>query len=185
MRWPSNPLAKRSCPRSNEGILRHSALLAERSVEEVQGWAANLAADADRLAHLSRDPGANDHEHCILDLARRTLALMRRRLDERAALDFDSMIGLTRDLIRDHADVRRVLQRRIRLLIIDEFQDVDPVQQEIAWLLGDPGSGRADTTRLMLVGDPKQSIFRFRRADVAVWTRVRRELEADRVAFIR
>ena len=155
-----------------------SALLAERSVEEVQGWAANLATDADRLAHLSRDPGANDHEHCILDLARRTLALMRRRLDERAALDFDSMIGLTRDLIRDHADVRRVLQRRIRLLIIDEFQDVDPVQQEIAWLLGDPGSGRADTTRLMLVGDPKQSIFRFRRADVAVWTRVRRELEA-------
>ncbi len=154
------------------------ALLAERSVEDVQGWAANLASDADRLVHLSRDPDASEHERCVLELARRTLASMRHRLDERAALDFDSMIGLTRDLIRDRTDVRRVLQRRIRLLIIDEFQDVDPVQQEIAWLLGEPGSGRGDTTRLMLVGDPKQSIFRFRRADVAVWTRVRRELEA-------
>ncbi|MHB1327498.1 MAG: UvrD-helicase domain-containing protein [Gemmatimonadales bacterium] len=153
------------------------ALLAERSVEDVQGWVARLALDADRLAHLSRDSGASEHEQCILELARRALASMRHRLNERAALDFDSMIGLTRDLIRDHADIRRVLQRRIRLLIIDEFQDVDPAQQEIAWLLGEPGSGRRDTTRLMLVGDPKQSIFRFRRADVAVWTRVRRELE--------
>lgn len=153
-------------------------LLAERRVDEIEGWVARLAGDADRLAHLSLDPGPSEHERVILELGRRALALVRHRLEQRAAIDFDAMIGLTRDLLRDRPDVCRVLQSRIRLLVIDEFQDVDPTQQEIAWLLGEPASGRRDTTRLMLVGDPKQSIFRFRRADVGVWTRVRRQFEA-------
>jgi ATP-dependent helicase/nuclease subunit A len=153
-------------------------LLAEYAVDEVFEWVARLAGEADRLAQLARDPEADARERAILTLAGRTLTRLRRWLAERSAFDFDSMIGLTRDLLRDHPGVRRTLQRRIRLLIIDEFQDVDPVQQEIAWLLGEPESGRPETTRLMLVGDPKQSIFRFRRADVAVWTRVQRRFEA-------
>jgi DNA helicase-2/ATP-dependent DNA helicase PcrA len=111
-------------------------LLEAYEVEKVLGWAARLAADADRLAALEGDGDADERERVILALARRTLTLMRRRLDERSALDFDSMITLVRDLLRDRPDVRRVLQRRIRLLVIDEFQDVDPAQQEIAWLLG-------------------------------------------------
>lgn len=160
-------------------------LLAEWRVDQVEGWVARLAADADRLAHLRRDPDPSEGERVILELGRRALARLRRRLDQRGAIDFDAMIGLTRDLLRDRADVCRVLRSRIRLLVIDEFQDVDPAQQEIAWLLGDPTSGRPDATRLMLVGDPKQSIFRFRRADVAVWTRVRREFEAGAGALHR
>ena len=101
----------------------------------------------------------------------------RRRLDRAGALDFDRMIVWTRDLLRRDPTVRRTLQRRIRTLIVDEFQDVDPAQREIAYLLGVPEERRPDTTRLMLVGDPKQSIYRFRRADVTVWRGVQEDFE--------
>jgi ATP-dependent helicase/nuclease subunit A len=153
-------------------------LLGAYEVEKVERWVARLAADGDRLAMLERDAEADSRERAILELARRAHELVRQRLHERSAFDFDAMIGLTRDLLRDRPDVRRVLQRRIRLLIVDEFQDVDPAQQEIAWLLGEPGQAGSNATRLMLVGDPKQSIFRFRRADVTVWNRVQRDFEA-------
>ena len=69
----------------------------------------------------------------------------------------------------------------LHTLIVDEFQDVDPVQREIACLLGDPESAPADTTRLMLVGDPKQSIYRFRGADVTVWRGVERDFRRTAV----
>ena len=82
------------------------------------------------------------------------------------------MIVWTRDVAPRRPRCPTPLQRRLHTLIVDEFQDVDPVQKEIAWLLGDPDSRRADTTRLMLVGDPKQSIYRFRGADVTVWRSV-------------
>ena len=100
-----------------------------------------------------------------------------RRLVDAGALDFDRMIVWTRDLLARDATVRRTLQRRIRTLIVDEFQDVDPAQREIAYLLGAPEEQRPETTRLMLVGDPKQSIYRFRRADVTVWRSVEQEFE--------
>ena len=102
---------------------------------------------------------------------------MDRRLEERSAIDFDRVIVRTRDLLGASYQVLAALRRRLKVLIVDEFQDVDPVQKQIAYLLGDPDSGRKDTTRLMLVGDPKQSIYRFRRADVAVWREVQRDFE--------
>ncbi|HXY19747.1 MAG TPA: ATP-dependent DNA helicase [Gemmatimonadales bacterium] len=149
-------------------------LLAERSVGDVEGWTAELASDADRLAHLAAGH-LGPRERTLVALAERTLAAVRRRLDDLGALDFDSMITLTRDLLRDQPAVRRALQRRVRCLVVDEFQDVDPVQKEIAYLLGEPAAGKPEGTRLMLVGDPKQSVFRFRRADVTVWRAVERE----------
>jgi ATP-dependent helicase/nuclease subunit A len=156
-------------------------LLAERSVGDVERWTATLAADADRLAHLAAGH-LGPHERTLVALAQRVLAAVRQRLDDRGALDFDAMITLTRDLLRDDAAVRRALQRRVRCLIVDEFQDVDPVQKEIAYLLGEPAGGGPDRTRLMLVGDPKQSVFRFRRADVTVWRAVEREFQEWRAA---
>jgi ATP-dependent helicase/nuclease subunit A len=164
-------LEERSLPGLDE-------LLKDLSVENVLGYAARLVSDADRLKHIARDDGLDGRERALVELAGRALALVHRRLGQRSAVDFDSMIVLTRDLLRDRPDVRRVLQRRIRVLIVDEFQDVDPVQQEIAWRLAEPESGKDDTTRLMLVGDPKQSIFRFRRSDVTIWSRAQRDFEA-------
>lgn len=154
-------------------------LLARHRQDEVRRWAARLAGDGDRLARFA---GVQDHgpaERALLALAREARALLERRLEERGAVDFDRMITRTRDLLRDNDSVRRRIRARLHTLIVDEFQDVDPAQKEIAWLLGDPAARRDDTTRLMLVGDPKQSIYRFRRADVAVWRTVQQAFEGD------
>ena len=151
-------------------------LLATYSVADVEGWVCTLLGDSGRLARILGSPAPRSAlETALLRLAERALVRHSARLGELGALDFDRMIAWTRDLLAQQPAVRRALQRRLRTLIVDEFQDVDPVQQEIAYLLGEPASGRADTTRLMLVGDPKQSIYRFRRADVTVWSAVERD----------
>ncbi|WP_394828507.1 UvrD-helicase domain-containing protein [Pendulispora albinea] len=100
-------------------------------------------------------------------------------------LDFLDLLLLTRNLLRDHADVRRELQQRFTHLLVDEFQDTDPLQAEILLLLAasDPAEYEAMRAfpvpgKLFVVGDPKQSIYRFRRADVALYESIKRHLEA-------
>jgi len=90
-------------------------------------------------------------------------------------LDFLDLLLKTRNLIRDRADVRAELQRRFSHIFVDEFQDTDPLQAEILLLLSasDPAvASWRDVTpargKLFVVGDPKQSIYRFRRADVGL-----------------
>lgn len=100
-----------------------------------------------------------------------------------ALLDFDDLIFAARDLLRDHDKVRRALAARFSHVLVDEFQDTDPLQTEIFWrLCGDPSADDAseDWTAfkirpgaLFLVGDPKQAIYRFRGADVSAYVRAR------------
>ncbi len=100
-----------------------------------------------------------------------------------ALLDFDDLIFAARDLLRDHEPVRQALAARYRHVLVDEFQDTDPLQAEIVWrLCGEPANAdaRDDWTRfairpgaLFLVGDPKQAIYRFRGADVAAYVQAR------------
>ena len=87
--------------------------------------------------------------------------------------------------MRDDAAVRGELQERFTHLFVDEFQDTDPLQAEILLLLAADDPGERDWRRvrpvpgkLFLVGDPKQSIYRFRRADVALYEDVKRQLVA-------
>ncbi|MGH3951616.1 MAG: UvrD-helicase domain-containing protein, partial [Pseudonocardiaceae bacterium] len=103
----------------------------------------------------------------------------RRRAD--GELEFHDLLVLARDVLRADPVVRRRLHAQWPVLLIDEFQDTDPLQVEIACLLaghgdGDPPEEWADIDvapgRLFFVGDPKQSIYRFRRADVASYTSV-------------
>jgi ATP-dependent helicase/nuclease subunit A len=95
-------------------------------------------------------------------------------------LDFLDLLVRTRDLVRERADVRADLQGRFSHIFVDEFQDTDPLQAEILVLLAaaDPAVSRwRDATpvpgKLFVVGDPKQSIYRFRRADVGVYQEVK------------
>jgi ATP-dependent helicase/nuclease subunit A len=100
------------------------------------------------------------------------------------ALDFLDLLLRARDLVRDRADVREHFQRRFTCLFVDEFQDTDPLQAELLLLLAadDPTARDAWRVRpvpgkLFVVGDPKQSIYRFRRADVRIYSRVCAQLE--------
>jgi ATP-dependent exoDNAse (exonuclease V) beta subunit len=83
-----------------------------------------------------------------------------------AALDFEDLQILARNLLRDHPGVRERLRRRFRYVMVDEFQDADPLQDQIVRLL----AGEPPGDRLFLVGDPKQSIYRFRQAEVGLFT---------------
>lgn len=100
-------------------------------------------------------------------------------------VDFLDLLLKTRNLVRDQAAVRADFQRRFTHLFVDEFQDTDPLQAEILLLLAadDPEveewrAARPTSGKLFLVGDPKQSIYRFRRADVGTYFEVRELLRA-------
>ena len=100
-----------------------------------------------------------------------------------ALLDFDDLLYQARDLLRDHEPVRAALAARYSHVLVDEFQDTDPLQAEIIWRLGREGpprepwqDGPIRPGALFLVGDPKQAIYRFRGADVQTYLAARRAL---------
>jgi ATP-dependent exoDNAse (exonuclease V) beta subunit len=108
-----------------------------------------------------------------------------------AALDFVDLLLRARDLLRDRRDVRAEMQARLTHVFVDEFQDTDPLQAEILLLLSasDPSVDRwQDVTpapgKLFIVGDPKQSIYRFRRADVGTYQAVKNQLLARGAACV-
>ncbi|NDE75631.1 MAG: hypothetical protein EB039_06135, partial [Proteobacteria bacterium] len=111
-------------------------------------------------------------------------AFTRREADRRRAAGvttFQDLLTRARDLLRDNPEVRRRAHARWQRLFVDEFQDTDPLQAEIAWFLCANPEQANETDwralqivpgRLFIVGDPKQSIYRFRRADIAVYNEV-------------
>ena len=146
-------------------------------------------------------------------LYRRCVALLTKGRDaakaerrRRNALSFNDLLILTADVLRTNADVRSALQHKYRWLLVDEFQDTDPVQAEIMFLLAADDAVVAETAdspslrraglqsgrspsppadwrsvplrpgALFVVGDPKQSIYRFRRADIDIYNEVRARL---------
>ena len=109
-----------------------------------------------------------------------TPALARYELLKRrtSRLDYVDLLTCTRRLLMSSEAVRRELAARVRHVLVDEVQDTDPLQLEIVLLLssddpsvGDPWRCRPAPGRLFVVGDPKQSIYLFRRADVAPYAR--------------
>ncbi len=160
-----------------EGVARAHVLDRHKKIVEVLQRFARVA-DADLAAHLQQE-------------LRDPIAIYDRLKTESGRLDFVDLLLEARDLIRDHEDVRRDAQRRYARIFVDEFQDTDPLQAEILLLLasGDPHERdwrnvTPDKGKLFLVGDPKQSIYRFRRADVGVYRQVTDQLVRRGVASI-
>jgi ATP-dependent exoDNAse (exonuclease V) beta subunit len=107
------------------------------------------------------------------------------------ALDFLDLLLRARNLIVDDEAVRRHFQSRFTHLFVDEFQDTDPLQAELLVLLAadDPTCARWQDVspvpgKLFIVGDPKQSIYRFRRADVDVYRLVCEHLRERGATFV-
>jgi ATP-dependent exoDNAse (exonuclease V) beta subunit len=123
----------------------------------------------------------------VLPHVERFVARYTRERRQAGKADFDDLLFWARDLLRDSEAARRYFRRRFRAVLIDEFQDTDPVQAELALLLTsdeEPGEDwrklKPAPGRLTVVGDPKQSIYRFRRADIGVYDLVQSGALADR-----
>ena len=96
------------------------------------------------------------------------------------SLNYQDLLMQAADLLRDKPAVRAYFRRRFSHLLVDEFQDTDPVQAEVMLLLTAESPQETDWRRcrpvggsLFVVGDPKQSIYRFRRADIVTYNQVK------------
>ncbi len=109
-------------------------------------------------------------------------------------LSFHDLLVLTRRLLRSDELVRTGLHHRYRYLLLDEFQDTDPIQIELAVLVAstEPVGSRPwpelaqvlEPGRLVVVGDPKQAIYRFRRADMAVYAETEKVLVPETTRLV-
>ena len=108
--------------------------------------------------------------------------------------DYDDLLLWARELLETSPVAREHFRRRFTRIIVDEFQDTDPIQADIVLCLagtGDPLPGRSWTAMeprpgvLTVVGDPKQSIYRFRRADLAIYDDIKHGVMADHQSVIR
>ncbi len=100
----------------------------------------------------------------------------REEKQKQGVTDFGDLLLLTRNLLRDNPTVRNRVSNSIDYLMVDEFQDTDPVQAEIVRMLC---GEELLTGKLFLVGDAKQSIYRFRKADPKVFASLRDEIPKE------
>ncbi|QDU68720.1 UvrD-helicase domain-containing protein [Engelhardtia mirabilis] len=141
---------------------------------------AELAAAARDVQALLRHLRKLDPE--LLDAGRAVIAPLltdaRERLRRRGVASFDDLLADAADLLRNDAAALERERRRIDQLLVDEFQDTDERQCDIVRWLALRGP-RADRPGLFVVGDPKQSIYGWRRADLAAFERFVADVEAE------
>ena len=146
----------------------------KRNAEARERW--DAAADArNEFADAVRRNALDRLLHALGDFVQ-WHADRRRRTGK---LSFDDLLLYARNLVREQPRARQHFRDRFAALLIDEFQDTDPLQAELVLLLAaaddtdDWREARPAPGKLFVVGDPKQSIYRFRRADIRIYQRVR------------
>ncbi|NMA27599.1 MAG: UvrD-helicase domain-containing protein, partial [Burkholderiales bacterium] len=137
-----------------------------RSMLSRVSHAKNHLVDAERLLHssnpLEREVG-------------RAFALYEERLKASGALDFDDLLVRTVQLFREHPDLLEQFQEQLAYILIDEYQDVNPVQYELVRMLA------SRRRNLCVVGDDDQSIYGFRGADLTIMLRFEQDYPEARV----
>ena len=147
-------------------------------IDEVKGLLET--AEAAKAAILDR--ASNEAlGHLLVAIRAHTLAAAEHRRRD-GTLEFHDLLVQARDLLRRDPAVAARLRSTYTHLLIDEFQDTDPIQIELAVRIASDDSDAASKGwdeltfapgRLFFVGDPKQAIYRFRRADIALFLGVR------------
>jgi ATP-dependent helicase/nuclease subunit A len=158
-----------------ENLVGHLKKWRRREIEGTEGTffgavAPELAAASRELVQLLAQLGQFDPE--LMENGRRALAPLlariERELRSRGIASFDFLLAGAEALLAQHLDVRRQVRRRIDQLLVDEFQDTDRLQCDLLrWLALDGPEG--ERPGLFLVGDPKQSIYGWRNADLRAY----------------
>jgi DNA helicase II / ATP-dependent DNA helicase PcrA len=132
-----------------------SALLAERKISRDEVAPAAMRS----WISLLKNGGALTGRHSLIKEAPAMLELYNQRLRTAGAVDFDDLLGLPADLFRKRPDILERVQRRYDHVLIDEFQDTNRIQYDLALALAMP------QRNLYVVGDDDQSIYGWRGAD--------------------
>jgi ATP-dependent helicase/nuclease subunit A len=174
-------LARKDADRKERGFVEakaRSAAAAARMLAAAQEFQETVAGPALREWREFR------HARALAFLAPAVRFYAERRRAE-SRLNFQDQLMLAAKLLRDNPEVRGYFRKRFHPLLVDEFQDTDPIQAEILFLLAGTSDTEKDWTRvapargsLFLVGDPKQSIYRFRRADIDIYNIVKDRIVA-------
>lgn len=113
----------------------------------------------------------------LASLYERARARFTRLKRDRAAVDFNDLEEIAEAMLAAHPEVCARYgdpeNGLVRAMMIDEFQDTSPIQKKLLWMI----APRSD--EVFIIGDSKQSIYRFRGADVTVFHRTREELKAN------
>ncbi len=126
-----------------------------------------------RINAAARQHAAWQHQQRMAELTRALITCFSALKRERAWVDMGDVERAALHLLSDpvlSGWVQQRLDAQIRHLLIDEFQDTNPLQWQAlqAWLSGYAGAGQSAPS-VFIVGDPKQSIYRFRRAEPQVF----------------
>ena len=146
------------------------------------GWDETAFQEAASIIGLAQQLFMVDQSYFqeVVTLVRPLVHFVRHRFLTSGWIAFDGLLARAKTLLRDQPDVRARIKQAYRAVLVDEFQDTDPVQYEIILYLGER-AGRHQTAwhdvdlepgKLFIVGDPKQSIYAFRRADIEAFERV-------------
>ncbi|MCT1398499.1 UvrD-helicase domain-containing protein [Paenibacillus sp. p3-SID867] len=119
----------------------------------------------------------------LIAFVRPAIAYCQERRLSAGRLNFQDLLLETAKLLRSHREVRTYFAQKYQRILVDEFQDTDPVQAELIFLLTGVSESILEDLdwrqlkprpgSLFLVGDPKQSIYRFRRADISIYNEVK------------
>lgn len=116
----------------------------------------------------------------IIRILRAAVETYDRLRQEAGGLNFQDLLMKAAALLRDKPAIRRYFRERFTHVLVDEFQDTDPIQAEVMLLLTADDVNEQDWRKcrpvpgsLFVVGDPKQSIYRFRRADIVIYNQVK------------
>lgn len=157
-------------------------LLSGRPINtSLKGWEDDIQ-EAQELVRAARGLCQVDavRTHLLWDLLTPFAARLRQFFVHEGFVSFDGLLIRARNLVRDHLRVRSDLKRQFRAILIDEFQDTDPIQYEILLYLAERAGREAKDWcsvdlapgKVCVVGDPKQSIYAFRRADIEAYLEV-------------
>lgn len=148
---------------------------------DVKGCQALVPAVCEAASAVVADVADAVLRHLLVAIAREVLEAALARCQD-GGLEFHDLLVLAREMLRRSPRARATLHDRYTHLLLDEFQDTDPIQIELAMLIAAsvddevPGHWsdlHVDDGRLFFVGDPKQSIYRFRRADIGLFLAAR------------
>jgi ATP-dependent helicase/nuclease subunit A len=163
--------------------------LLEGSVSGVKGWTEEDEARAKIVIRTACGLARADNERFVrvLRLLLPFALRFRRSYSEAGWISFDGLLVRARDLLASRPEIRESLKKSFRLILVDEFQDTDPLQYEIVTFLAEEPGGKAirwqdvrlEPGKLFIVGDPKQSIYGFRGADIRAYHEVTRHLARD------